>query len=150
MVYIYSTIAVWTAFFVLIPVRRWRDYYPVILFSALLGLVCDIYGVAYQQWVYHGPIVGGLSLWANLGIAPAEGGLFIRLYPTGKKWFIQGGYLGAWAFINMVLERLFVAAGWIGYQRWNSGRAFIFYLAFFGLVGLQEYWYNGSGRLRNG
>lgn len=150
MEYILSTAVVWILFALAVPFRKWREYYTLLIFTALLGTVSDIGGVVFNQWRYYGPTVGGVSLWSNLGIAPPVAGLFIRLYPSSEKTLIQGVYLGAWALLNTLLEGFFVLAGWIIYHQWNSWRAFVFYVAFFGLIGLQEYWYNGTGKLRDG
>jgi hypothetical protein len=153
MAYILPTITLWVLFILLVPVREWRRYYPTLIFSALLGIVSDLLGVVLDQWAYNGPVVGALSLWSDLGIAPAEGGLFIRLFPKQKfgarTQFIQIFYWGLWAFSNAMLEWFFVRVGWIGYDRWNPWKAFIFYLFFFGLIWVQEYWYNGTGKLKN-
>jgi len=150
MIYIWCTLILWVLFKLCVPWREWRNYYPVFLFSALLGTVCDLWGIVNGQWLYHGPTVGGLSLWSVIGMAAAEGGLFIRLYPTGRGWGMQLLYLFGWAVVNTVCEWGFVQAEWIGYLRWNPLKAFIFYLFFFGTVGLQEYAYNGTKRLRKG
>lgn len=125
-----------------------RAYYPILIFSSLLGVVSDIVGVISNQWGYHGPTVGGLSLWSVLGIAPAEGGLFIRLFPKSKSLVLKISYWVGWAILNTLGELLFVKAGWISYIHWNALRAFWYYMFFFGLIWLQEYWYNGTGRLR--
>lgn len=150
MIYIVCTFFLWLMFKLFVPWREWRDYYPVFLFTALLGTLCDLWGIAYGQWLYHGPTVGGLSLWAVVGMAAAEGGLFIRLYPAGRSRGIQGLYLLGWSVINTFCEWWFVQMGWIDYLQWNPLRAFVFYILFFGSVGIQEYAYNGTKRLRKG
>jgi hypothetical protein len=147
MAYIFTTILLWAALALLVPLKRSRDYYPVIIFSALLGTLCDLFGVVFHQWVYYGPVVGGLSLWSDLGIAPAEGGLFIRLYPREKKTLVKWAYVTGWAAVNAFFEWFFVKVGWIGYRQWSPLRAFIFYIFFFSLIWAQEYWYNGTGQL---
>jgi hypothetical protein len=58
------------------------------------------------------------------------------------------GYWFVWALLNTLGELLLVKAGWIGYIQWDSIRAFIYYLSFFSAIWLQEYWYNGTGRVR--
>ena len=148
MAYILTTIALWVLFALLVPFNKWRDYYPVIIFTALLGTVSDLLGVVFDQWAYYGPVVGSLSLWSDLGIAPAEGALFIRLFPFGKKRFIKSLAVGLWALANAAFEWFFVWVGWIGYGQWNPLKAFLFYLFFFGLIWLQESWYNGTGKFR--
>lgn len=128
--------------------KGFKEYYSTLIFSALVALISDLYGILFNQWAYHGPTVGGLSLWSVLGIAPAEGGLFIRLFPASKHWYFKTGYLIGWSLLNTAGEWFFVQAGWIQYIQWNSFRAFLFYLFFFGAVWLQEYWYNATGRFR--
>lgn len=146
--YIFTTLIIWITIWYLVDLLEWRNYYPTIIFTALLGIVSDLYGVVFNQWTYYGPTVGGLSLWSVLGIAPAEGGLYIRLFPKSKNVMIKVGYLVFWAVLNTLGELFFVKAGWIGYIQWNPFRAFIYYLFFFGAIWLQEYWYNGTGRTR--
>ncbi len=147
MAYIIITIILWLIFWKFVPLKSWRDYYPTLLFSGLLGTICDLLGVVFKQWVYYGPVVGGLSLWSDLGIAVAEGGLFIRFFPAGKNRWYQMGYLLFWSILNGIAEWLFVMAGWIGYHHWNPLRATLFYVFFFGFIWLQEFWYNGTNRL---
>ena len=148
MAYILCTLFIMALFIMLVPRGEWKKFYPSLNFSALIGIVSDLFGVVFNQWAYHGPTVGGLSLWSVLGIAPAEGGLFIRLFPASKHWYLKIGYLIGWSLLNTTGEWFFVQAGWIEYIQWNSFRAFLFYLFFFGAVWLQEYWYNATGRLR--
>lgn len=146
--YILSTIILWIAFRYFVPFKDWRKFYPTLIFTALLAVVCDLMGVVFDQWVYYGPVVGGLSLWSDLGIAPAEGGLFIRFYPARSNNLVKGSYLIFWSAFNAFFEWFFVKVDWIGYDQWNPVRAFIFYIFFFSLVWTQEYWYNGTGRCR--
>ncbi|HEX3044308.1 MAG TPA: CBO0543 family protein [Bacillota bacterium] len=148
MAYILTTLSLWIIFAWLVPLKEWRKFYPTLIATALLGTICDLLGVVFHQWVYHGPKVGSLSLWSDLGIAPAEGGLFIRLYPNSKPPLMQISYLIFWALLNAGWEWFFVKVGWIGYNQWRPYRAFIFYIAFFGLIWLQEYWYQGTGRIK--
>jgi hypothetical protein len=148
MAYILTTIVLWVLFFILIPCKDWRKYYPTLLFTALLGTIADLLGVVFDQWAYYGPVVGSLSLWSVLGIAPAEGGLFIRLFPINSNYLIKTGYWTLWSVGNAFFEWFFVWVGWIGYDQWNPLRATIFYLVFFGAVLGQEYWYNGTGKLK--
>jgi hypothetical protein len=148
MSYIFTTIALWAIFFLLVPFKEWRKYYSTLLFAALLGTISDLLGVVLDQWAYYGPVVGTLSLWSDLGIAPAEAGIFIRLFPSSQNNGLQIGYWILWAVVNATFEWFFVWVGWIGYDHWNPIRAGIFYLFFFGAIWAQEYWYNGAGRLR--
>ncbi len=148
MAYIICFLFLWCILVLIVPYRDFRKFYPSMIFTGLVGIVCDLYGVASRQWTYNGPTVGGLSLWSVLGIASAEGGLFIRLFPEAKNYQIKIAYWVGWALLNTIAERIFVWAGLVGYIQWNSFRAFLFYLFFFGAVWLQEYWYNGTGRLR--
>ncbi|MGE5604279.1 MAG: CBO0543 family protein [Bacteroidota bacterium] len=148
MAYIITTIILWLICLVLVQFKGLREYYPTIIFTALLGILSDILGIVFTQWRYHGPTVGSLSLWSVMGIAPAEGGLFIRFFPTQHRWLLIISYLLFWSLLNTAGEWFFMQAGWIEYIKWNSLRAFLFYFFFFGAVWLQEYWYNGTGRLR--
>ena len=147
MAYILTTIALWVYFALAVPLRNWRHYYPTLIFSALLGTISDLLGVVLDQWAYYGPKVGGLSLWSDLGIAPAEGGIFIRMMPAGRWSRLRFPYWILWAIVNAVFEWFFVWVGWIGYDHWNPFRAFLFYLFFFGCIWVQEQWYQGTGRL---
>lgn len=149
MAYLWTTIVLWIVFLWLVPFKEWRKYYSVLIFSALLGTVSDLLGVVFHQWLYIGPTVGGLSLWSDLGIAPAEGGTFIRLFPQRKSRFSKGLYLLIWTVGNGFCEWVFVQAGWIGYHRWNPIKATFFYIFFFSAIWIQEYWYNGTGRFKN-
>lgn len=148
MAYILTTITLWSLFALLVSLKKWRLYYPVIIFAALLGTISDLLGVVFDQWAYYGPVVGALSLWSDLGIAPAEGALFIYWFPVKKAWLIRLLYIGLWSLANAVMEWFFVWVGWIGYDHWNPLKAFLFYWFFFGLIWVQESWYNGTGKFR--
>ncbi len=148
MAYILTTIVLWTTFFLLTPTRDFRKYYPILILAALIGTVADLLGVYYDQWIYHGPVVGGLSLWSDLGIAPAEAGLYIRFFPARSSTLPKLGYVCGWSLLNAIFEWAFVWVGWIGYDHWNPVMAFLFYVAFFGILWVHETWYNGTGRLR--
>ena len=147
MSYILTTFFLWFFFGWLNRFRDWRKYYPSLIFSALLAVVADLLGFVLNQWAYHGPTVGGLSLWSVLGIAPAEGGLFIRLFPMRHHWLLKISYLFGWSLLNTSGEWFFVETGWIEYIQWNVLRALLFYFFFFGAIWVQEYWYNGTGRI---
>ncbi len=149
MAYIIGTLFLWVLLVLIIaPYKERKTYYSALIFSGLLGIISDLYGVTYNQWIYNGPTVGGLSLWSVLGIAPAEGGLFIRLFPTRHHWLLKTSYLFGWSLLNTAGEWFFMETGWIEYIQWNPLRALLFYLFFFGAVWVQEYWYNGTGRIR--
>jgi hypothetical protein len=149
MAFILVTVALWIFLFILIPYRVRSRYYPTLLFSALLALVADLCGVTFDLWAYHGPVVGTLSLWSDLGIAPAESGLFIRFFPILSNRWIKIGYFTIWSIGNAWCEWLFAWAGWIAYDHWNPIRATVFYFLYWIAVWGQEYWYNVTGRLRN-
>lgn len=146
--FIIATFVLWIIFSWLTPLKEWRKYYPTLIFTGLLGTIADLLGVVFDQWAYYGPVVGELSLWSDIGIAPAEGALFIRLFPIKLSMSLQIGFWILWALANAVFESLFVWAGLIGYDHWNPFRAWIFYLFFFGLVWFQEWCYNGTGRIK--
>lgn len=150
MIYVAATFVLVMVFLWLVPFDQWREYYPTLIWGALFGMVSDIFGVITDQWRYIEPNVDGLSFWSTLGIGPIESGLFVRLFPKANGAVVQGGYLVLWAGLNALTEWIFVLKGWIGYINWNPGRAFMYYILFFGLVWLQEYWYNGTSRIRNG
>ncbi len=148
MAYILVTIALWAIFALVVPFSKWRDYYPTLLATALLGTLCDLLGVTFDQWIYYGPTVGHLSLWSDLGIAPAEGGLFVRFFPKQLSHVYQVIYIVGWSLLNALFEWFFVWMGWIGYDHWSVLRAFIFYILFFLVIWWQESWYNGTGRIQ--
>ncbi len=148
MAYILVAVALWVLFFWFIADYERGKYYPTLLFSALLALVADLFGVTFDQWAYHGPVVGALSLWSDLGIAPAESGLFMRFYPTPFNKAAKICYFTIWSMGNALGEWLFVQQGWIVYHRWTPIRAAVFYYLYWAAVWTQEYWYNATGRLK--
>lgn len=136
-------LALWLAFLTIVPRKEWRWAYPALIFTGLLGTVCDLMGVVYLQWEYIGPNVGGLSLWSDLGIAPPSGGLAVYFHHRFPRWaWLNWSF---WIIANAIGERLFVNWGLIRYHQWNSLKATLFYLLFFALVYLQDRWYRGSG-----
>ena len=134
--YILLTAAFWLAFFRFVPRSEWRSLYPRMLFGGLCGTIADLIGVGTFQWHYLGPTVCGLSLWADLGVAPAQAGLFawtFRRFP-GRLWPIWG----FWILGNTLGEWLFVKRGWILYGYWQPVKAFLFYVGFFTLLRLHD------------
>jgi len=137
MAYILLTVAVWAAFFWAVRPGRWRSYYPQIVFGALLGTLCDLAGVTAFQWHYFGPTTGGLSLWSDIGVAPAEAGLFawsMRTFPR-RRWL----FWIFWTAGNAAGEWVFVRADWIVYGYWHPLKAFIFYVGFFAVIRLHMF-----------
>ena len=149
MAFILATLVLWTLFFLLIPNHERFRYYPTISFSALLALVADVCGVTFDQWAYYGLVIGTLSLWSDLGIAPAESVLFIKFFPVNGYLFGKIVYLAIWSIVNAAFEWFFVRMGWIGYDHWNPMRATVFYFFYWTVIWTQEYWYNATGRLKN-
>lgn len=132
--YILLTGAFWVAFFMLVPRREWRRLYSQMLFGALCGTIADLIGVGTFQWHYLGPTVCGLSLWADLGVAPAQAGLFawsLRRFPR-RSWLVWV----FWILGNTFGEWFFVKRGWIIYGYWRPVKAFLFYLGFFAFLRL--------------
>lgn len=139
MLYRIVGLGLWFAFLLIVPRTKWREYYPPLLFTALLAVICDLLGVVYLQWEYVGPTVGGLSLWSDLGIAPPSGALAVYLHHHfPKRRVINWGF---WIVANSVGERVFVEWGLIRYHHWNSLSATLFYFLFFALIYLQDRWY---------
>ncbi|MGQ9779546.1 MAG: hypothetical protein ACUVRM_06680 [Bacillota bacterium] len=135
--YILLAVAFWLAFFVLVPRAAWRSLYPEILFGALLGTISDLIGVGTFQWHYLGPTVCGLSLWADLGVAPPAAGLFI--WSLGRFRRHPWSVWGFWVLGNTLGEWFFVRRGWIIYGYWHPLKAFLFYLGFFILLRLHHF-----------
>jgi hypothetical protein len=136
-------LALWLAFFLIVPIKHWRWVYPAVIFTALLALVCDLLGVVFLQWEYIGPVTGGLSLWSDLGIAPPSGGLAVYLHHRYPRWaWLNWSF---WIFANAIGEWVFVKMGFIRYHEWNSLKATLFYLLFFAIIYLQDRWYRGGG-----
>lgn len=136
MLYALTGLALWFAFFLLVPRKEWRNCYNALIFTALLATVCDLLGVVYGQWIYIGPTVGGVSLWSDLGIAPPQGGLavyFQRKFPA-RAWVNWLFWVGA----NALGERLFVHWGLIHYHNWTSLKAIMFYFLFFAMIYIQD------------
>lgn len=135
-------LGLWFAFFLLVPRKQWREYYPALLFTALLALVADLMGVVYLQWEYIGPTTGGLSLWSDLGIAPPSGALAIYFHRHFPRWRIVNWSF--WIIANAIGERVFVGWNLIRYHHWDTLKATLFYFLFFALVYLQDRWYRST------
>ena len=134
MTYILLTIAAWSAFFWLVRSAEWRRYYPQMLFGALLGTLSDLIGVTTFQWHYFGPTTGGLSLWSDIGVAPAETALFTWSLRRFSRW--QWAAWLFWTIGNAVGEWVFVRRDWIVYGYWQPLKAFLFYVGFFACLHL--------------
>jgi len=129
MSYVLLTIGLWAGFFWAVRPNEWRRYYPLMLFGALLGTVSDLIGVTTFQWHYFGPTTGGLSLWSDLGVAPAEAGLFSWSMRRFARW--QWTVWAFWTIGNALGEWVFVRQDWIAYGYWHPIKAFLFYVGYF-------------------
>jgi len=135
-------VGLWLAFFLIVPVKKWRRYYPTLVFTALLGTVADLFGVVYNQWEYIGPTTGGLSLWSDLGLAPPQGGLAVYFHDKYRKLSFYNWFF--WIVANSVGEWVFVRWGLIHYHQWSTWKATLFYFPFFALIYLQYRWWLGN------
>lgn len=129
MSYILLTVFFWAAFFWAVRPAEWRRYYPHMLFGALLGTLSDLVGVTTFQWHYFGPTTGGLSLWSDLGVAPAEAGLFAWSLRRFARW--SWAVWLFWTIGNTLGEWIFVRRDWIVYGYWHPVKAFLFYVGYF-------------------
>ena len=127
--YIILTAAAWAIFFCAVRPREWHRYYPQRLFGALLGTLFDLIGVVTFQWHYLGPTTGGLSLWSDLGVAPAEAGLFTWSLRRLGRW--PGAVWAFWILGNTLGELVFMRRGWIVYGHWRPLKALVFYVVYF-------------------
>lgn len=135
-------LGLWLAFFLIVPRKLLRWVYPAVIFTALLGTVCDIFGVVFLQWEYIGPVTGGISLWSDLGIAPPSGGLAVYFHHRYPRWsWLNWSF---WILANSVGERIFVELGYIRYHEWTTLKASLFYVLFFAIIYLQDRWYRGG------
>lgn len=142
MLYRLIGVGLWLAFFLIVPVKKWRRYYPTLVFTALLGTVADLLGVVYNQWEYIGPTTGGLSLWSDLGLAPPQGGLAAYFHDKYRKLSFYNWLF--WIAANSVGEWVFVQLGLIHYDQWSTLKATFFYFPFFALIYLQYRWWQGN------
>jgi len=135
------TAVFWAVFFLVVRPSDWYRYYPQMLFGAILGTLCDLIGVATGQWNYLGPTTGGLSLWSDLGIAPAEAALFLW---SGRRFSHRFNWLSwlFWPVGNTLGEWLLVRGHLIAYGHWRVSKALAFYLAFFIVLRLHQHFLN--------
>lgn len=107
--------------------RRWKDYYPTILFF----LVCNLLG-AYimghkSLWVYHGLINHSFSdLLISFTVFPSTAILYLTYYPesteTTKKMRVQIKYIFFWILLYTIIEVIMSELGYISYNNgWNIG-----------------------------
>ena len=92
-------------------------------------MISDLIGVTTLQWRYLGPTTEGLSLWSDLGVSPAEAGLFAWTLRRFARW--QWAVWLFWTIGNTCGEWIFVRMDWISYGGWRPVKAFLFYIGYF-------------------
>jgi hypothetical protein len=109
--------------------KRWREFYPTILYLIIGNLTYSFVFTGYWLWSYHnflGHIITGLI--NKFLIYPPVVILFLTHYPAGK--WKQAGYILAWAAGGTLIEAVSFLIGDINYHHgWNL---FFSFLLFFG------------------
>lgn len=116
--------------------RRWREFYPTILYMLIGNLTCSYVFYEYRLWIFDsfaGDTIMCLAI-KDL-IYPSAVILFLTHYP--ECFWKQFCYITVWAAVNTFLEFIAFKIGGIHYDHgWNLFWSFILLEIAFALVRL--------------
>lgn len=105
--------------------RRWREYYPTILYAIIGDFAYNFVFHDHTLWLYDGifshttaDVIAAFLLFPSIII------LFLTHWPKG--WVRQGLYVLAWAAVNALFEYISVVLGLFSYDHgwgvlWSFG-----------------------------
>ncbi len=118
--------------------KRWREYYPTILFFIVGDLAYNFILYNYSLWEYHMPLWPGLAhtyidlFWAVI-IFPCIVILFLTFCP--KQRIKQPVYILLWSAAFALVEYIMFLLKSIQYDNgWNSFFSFLFDLVMFPIL----------------
>lgn len=116
--------------------KRWKEFYPTILYMIISNLTCAYVFYEYRLWIFESFMGDSVTcLVIKDFIYPPAVILFLTHYPKGV--FKQALYILIWALVNTVLEYIACLLGGIHYDHgWNLLWSFILLVIAFALVRL--------------
>ena len=114
--------------------RRWREFYPTVLYVIIGNLAYDFVFSDWRLWLYNsflGATFVGLII--NFLIYPSGVMLFLAHYPE-RKWK-QAGYIFACAVFCTLIEYVSILTGGLLYfHGWNILSSLLLFLGMFALI----------------
>lgn len=116
--------------------KRWREFYPSILYMIVANLTYAYVFSEYRLWIFNGFMGDTVtSLFIKDLIYPPAVILFLSNYPEGAVK--QGLYILVWAAVNTLFEYIAFVFGGIYYEHgWSLLYSFILLAIAFALVRL--------------
>lgn len=116
--------------------RRWKEFYPTILYMIIGNLTCAYVFYEYPLWMFNS-FAGDTMMCLVIKdlIYPPAVILFLTHYPEGAVKQLL--YITAWAAVNTLLEYIAYVLGGIYYEHgWSLLWSFVLLLIGFALVRL--------------
>jgi hypothetical protein len=116
--------------------KRWREFYPTILYMVIANLTCAYVFYEYRLWIFKSFMGDSVTcLVIKDFISPSAIILFLTHYPKGA--FKQTIYILAWAAVNTVLESVAYLLNGITYDHgWSLLCSFLLLVIAFALARL--------------
>lgn len=116
--------------------RRWREFYPTILYMIIGNLTCSYVFYQYRLWIFSSFMGDTMTCMVIKDlIYPSAVILFLTHYPEGAMKQLL--YILGWAVVNTALEYFALLLGGIYYDHgWTLFWSFILLFAAFALVRL--------------
>ncbi|MDZ5471506.1 CBO0543 family protein [Bacillus sp. 31A1R] len=117
--------------------KRWKEYYPTILFFIVCNLLYNFVFYNHTLWRYRAVTIDWLNhtlieLTFTFFIVPVVIMIYLRYYPTGKRQFF---YLAAWIIYFSFIEFLFEKRGLFVYENgWDLKWSVLFNVIMFTMV----------------
>lgn len=116
--------------------RKWREFYPTILYVIIGNLAYDFVFSDWTLWVYRS-FMGAtyVGLINDFLIYPSGVMLFLTHYPEGK--WKQVGYILVWTVSSTLIEYISILLGGLEYfHGWSLLWSFLLFLGMFALIRL--------------
>lgn len=126
--YIVSFILSWIVWLLLADKRRWKELFPVGLFSGYLAGISDDLMRNIELWSYEIKPKGNalIELSTDIGMYIITTYLFIQWFPQKREFWNMFRYFFIWTAITFGIELIYYVTGHIQYHKWwNIGWSYL-------------------------
>ena len=124
--------------------KKWRKYYPTMLFAIVVDFFSTIISYRYSLWHFHArlfiPNHTITDFLIALVLLPSIVLIYLSRYPYESRLLVQAGYMALWAVIESLSEWCFFLTGMITYDHgWNFAWSVLLWTIMFPILRLHDY-----------
>ncbi|WP_411829444.1 CBO0543 family protein [Paenibacillus alginolyticus] len=133
---VFPFILLFVSWFVVKDWSSWRQYYPTILFTISVNLICSVLTYEHSLWHFHKalfiPNHTFIDFYMKFTSFPLLFFMYLSRYPYKSRWMMQTAYITLWAVLMSLSEGVFFILNFITYHNgWNFGWSVLFWLTMY-------------------